>query len=138
MAGITVRSFDTPDETKTPPKAIAEVMRLGESLVGRLTVEPGWRWSEHMGPIAGTDSCQARHLGVMVSGTIHIVHEDGSESDAHAGDVYSIEPGHDAWVLGDEPAVALEFESAGIYAEARPGPHEGETAGEAIRKVTFH
>ena len=118
MAGITVKSFGAPDEKKTPPKAAVEVVRLGGSSVARLTIEPGWVWSEHMKPVAGTDSCQARHLGVMVSGTIHIVHEDGTESDARAGDAYSIEPGHDACVLGDEPAVALEFESAETYAKA--------------------
>ena len=118
MPGITKKSFDTPDETRTPPKAAVEVVRLGDQSVARFTIEPGWRWSEDMKPVVGTDWCQARHLGVMVSGMIHLVHEDGSESDAHAGDVYRIEPGHDAWVLGDEPAVALEFESAETYAKA--------------------
>ena len=118
MAGITKKSFDAPDETRTPPKATADIVRLGGSSVGRLAVEPGWRWSEHMGPVAGTDSCQNRHLGAMISGAIHVVHEDGSEEDIRTGDIYSIEPGHDAWVLGDEPAVAMEFESAEDYAKA--------------------
>jgi hypothetical protein len=118
MVGITKKSFDAPDETRTPPKAKAEVVRLGDGSVGRLTAEPGWRWSEHMAPVVGTDSCQARHVGVMVSGAFHIVHDDGTESDIRAGDVYRIDPGHDAWVLGDEPAVALEFESAETYAKA--------------------
>ena len=118
MAGITRKSFDAPDETRTPPKASMEIVRLGQSTVGRMTAEPGWRWSEHMAEVAGTDSCQASHLGVLISGAIHIVHEDGSEADFQAGDVYRIEPGHDAWVLGDEPIVAFEFESAETYAKA--------------------
>jgi quercetin dioxygenase-like cupin family protein len=118
MAGITMKSFDESDETRTPRKAVVEVVRLGGTSVARFTVEPGWTWSEHMGPTVGTDSCQARHLGVVLSGSIRIVHDDGTESDAHAGDVYSIEPGHDACVLGDEPLVALEFESAETYAKA--------------------
>ena len=117
MAGITTKSFDSPDETRTPPLTKVDVVRLGATTVARMTLQPGWRWSEHIKPIAGTDWCQARHVGVIESGTIHVVHEDGTEVDQRAGDVYVIEPGHEGWVVGDEPAVTLEFESAETYAK---------------------
>jgi hypothetical protein len=118
MAGIAVKSFDAPDETRTPPKTKVEVVKLGAETAARFTFEPGWRWSEAVKPIAKTESCQARHVGAIVSGRLHVVHADGSEGDAGPGDAYIIEPGHDAWVVGDEPVVAFEFESAATYAKA--------------------
>ncbi len=117
MAGITMKSFDTPDETRTPPEVTVEVVRLGETTMARLTFQPGWRWSEHMKPTVGTGSCQARHRGTVLSGAMHVVHNDGTEVEVRAGDAYVIEPGHDGWVLGDEPVVMLEFESAETYAK---------------------
>lgn len=111
MAGIEKKSFDSPDETRTPDKTRVEVVRLGATTAARATFQPGWKWSECIKPVAGTDSCQSRHVGTIVSGQLHIVHEDGTEGDAGPGDVYVIEPGHDAWVLGDDPVVGLEFES---------------------------
>ena len=85
----------------------------------RLSVQPGWRWSECIKPVVGGESCQAAHLGYVVSGRIHIASDDGAELDLGPGDVYRLDPGHDAWVLGDEPAVALEFEgkTAETYAK---------------------
>ena len=118
MAGITVGSFDAPDETRTPDKTRVEVVRLAGATAARFTFQPGWRWSEDIKPVAGTESCQARHVGAIVSGSLHVVHRDGSEGDAGPGDAYVIEPGHDAWVVGDEPVVAFEFESADTYARA--------------------
>jgi hypothetical protein len=85
--------------------------------VGRFTFEPGWKWSECIKPVAKTDSCQATHLGYAVSGRIHIAHDDGSEADVGPGDAYVIAPGHDAWVLGDEPFIGVEFKSAATYAK---------------------
>jgi hypothetical protein len=117
MAGITSGSFDQPDETRTPDKIKVEVVRLGAVTAGRVTFQPGWRWSQSMKSVAGTDSCQVRHVGTIVSGQLHVVHEDGSEVEAVAGAVYVIEPGHDAWVVGDEPVVGYEFESAETYAK---------------------
>lgn len=117
MASVASKSFDSPDETRTPPKTRVEVVKLGDVTAARLTFEPGWRWSESVKPTAGTDSCQARHVGAILSGHLHIVHTDGSEGDARAGDAYVVEPGHDAWVVGDEPVVALEFASAETYAK---------------------
>jgi hypothetical protein len=117
MAGLSVKSFEHPDETRTPPMTVVEVVRLEGGTIARVTFQPGWRWSEHIKPVVGTDSCQVRHRGVLVSGTVHVVHADGSEGDATAGDAYVIEPGHDAWVVGDQAAVGFEFESAETYAK---------------------
>ena len=110
MAGVVKKNFESPDETRTPDKTMIEIVKLGGTNVARVTFQPGWKWSECIKPVAGTDSCQARHVGTVVSGRIHVVHEDGTEVDAGPGAAYVIEPGHDAWVLGDEPYVAFEFE----------------------------
>lgn len=118
MAGITTKSFDSPDETRTPPNTRVEVVRLGADTAARFTFQPGWRWSESVKPVVGTDSCQARHVGAVVSGRLHVAHTDGTEAEAGPGDAYVIEAGHDAWVVGDEPVVAFEFESAETYAKA--------------------
>lgn len=118
MTGLSSKSFEAPDETRTPDKTKIEVLRLGGATVARFTFEPGWRWSECVKPVVGTDSCQARHVGAMVSGHLHVVHNDGTEADVGPGDAYVIEPGHDAWVTGDEPSVAFEFESAETYGRA--------------------
>jgi hypothetical protein len=112
------KSFDQPDETRTPPMTEVAVVKLGDVQAGRFTMQPGWRWSECVKPVAGTDSCQARHVGVVSAGRLHIVQDDGTEADAGPGDAYLIEPGHDAWVIGDEAFVGYEFESktAATYA----------------------
>lgn len=117
MAGIAKKSFDTPDESRRPPNTEVAVVRLGVETAARFTFQPGWRWSESIKPIAKTDSCQVRHVGAIVSGHLHVVHTDGTEGDAGPGDAYVIEPGHDAWVVGDEAVVAFEFESAESYAK---------------------
>jgi hypothetical protein len=111
MAGLEARTFDSPDETRTPEKTRVDVVKLGETTAARFTFEPGWRWSECVKPVAGTESCQARHVGVVQSGKMHVVHEDGSEGEVGPGEAYLIEPGHDAWVVGDERFVGFEFES---------------------------
>jgi hypothetical protein len=118
MAGLETRDFDPPDETRTPEKTRVDVVRMGGASAARFTFEPGWRWSEHVKPVAGTDSCQARHVGVVQQGHLHVVHEDGSEGEFGPGVVYVIEPGHDAWVVGDERFVGFEFESAEDYARS--------------------
>src|SRR5947209_18721686 len=110
MAGVQARDFDSPDETRTPDKTQVDVLKLGPTTAARMAFEPGWKWSECIKPVAGTDSCQARHVGVVQSGTLHVAHEDGSESELRPGQAYVIEPGHDAWVIGDERFVAFEFE----------------------------
>jgi hypothetical protein len=111
LAGVEARDFDSPDETRTPDKTTIEVVRMSGASVGRMRLEPGWRWSECVKPIVGGEKCQVRHLGLLQSGTMHVVHEDGTEHEIGPGQAYVIEPGHDAWVVGDEPVVGFEFES---------------------------
>lgn len=118
MAGMVSRSFDTPDETRTPPLTRVDVVRLGSATAARFTFQPGWRWSEAIRPVVGTDSCRNRHVGGVLQGRLHVRHDDGTEQEAGPGDAYVIEPGHDAWVVGEEPVVAYEFESAESYARA--------------------
>ena len=111
MAGVESRDFGSPDETRTPEKTRVDVVRMSGATVGRFAFEPGWRWSECVKPVAGTDSCQARHVGVVHAGRLAITHEDGTELEIGPGEAYVIEPGHDAWVVGDERFVGFEFES---------------------------
>jgi quercetin dioxygenase-like cupin family protein len=110
MAGVQTLDFDSPDETRTPDKTRVDLVRIGNVTAGRFAFDPGWRWSECVKPVAGTESCQMRHVGVVQSGTLRVSHDDGSESDLRPGEAYVIEPGHDAWVVGDERFVAFEFE----------------------------
>ena len=118
MPNLVSKSFDSPDETRTPDKTTVEVVDLGSAKAARMTFQPGWRWSDCIKPVVGTDSCQARHIGTAVSGQLHVRHDDGTEADVTPGAAYLIEPGHDAWVVGDEPFVGYEFEStaAATYA----------------------
>ena len=118
MAGIESRSFESPDETRTPTKTKVDVVALGGAEVARFTFEPGWRWSECVKPVVGTDSCQAEHLGYVISGRLHVEHNDGTSLELTTGESYSIAPGHEAWVVGDEPFVGVEFKSAAGYAKA--------------------
>jgi hypothetical protein len=120
MAGLHVGNFDSPDEVRAPDKTTMNIVRMGDrTTAARMTLQPGWRWSECIRPIAGTDSCQVRHVGLVESGTLHIAHDDGTEADATAGQTYVIEPGHDAWVVGDQPFVAFEFETRAAEEYAR-------------------
>ena len=112
------KSFDAPDETRAFPNGAAEIVSIGGAEVGRMTFEPGWRWSEHVKPIAGTDSCEAPHFQYHVSGRLAIRMDDGTEIVANPGDVTSLPSGHDAWVLGDEPVVVVDFYGASNYAKA--------------------
>lgn len=111
------KSLDRPDEIRTPDKTSVSVVHIGSTEVGRFQLEPGWRWSECIKPIVETDSCQLDHLGYVISGHIHVVHDDGSEADIGPGEAYRIAPGHDAWVTGGESLVGLEFQSAAGYEE---------------------
>ena len=111
MGGIDSRAFDSPDETRTPEKTRVEVVRMGSTSAARMTLEPGWRWSDCIKPVVGGERCQAHHVGLLQSGTMQVVHDDGTEQEIRAGQAYVIEPGHDAWVVGDEPVVGFEFEA---------------------------
>jgi quercetin dioxygenase-like cupin family protein len=117
MAGAEHRSFAEPDEIREFPHGRAEILKIGGGEIGRLIFEPGWRWSEHVKPIAGTDSCEAPHFQYHVSGRIAIQMDDGTVFEANAGDVTSLPSGHDAWVVGDEPVVAVDWFGATNYAK---------------------
>ncbi len=93
-------------------------MTIGEAQIGRMTFEPGWKWSDHVKPIAGTESCEARHFQYHVSGRLAIRMDDGAEIVAGPGDVTSLPSGHDAWVVGDEPVVVVDWYGASNYAKA--------------------
>jgi quercetin dioxygenase-like cupin family protein len=119
MAELEVRNPDQPDETRPfVDRGRVDVVQLADGVVGRGTFEPGWRWSEHVKPIAGTDTCQSAHLGYCVSGRMAVRMDDGTEKEIGPGDVIVIPPGHDAWVIGDEPCVQVDF--TGMEAYARP------------------
>lgn len=119
MPSIEARSFASPDETRSPARTRVDMVRMGETSAARLELEPGWSWSECIKPVAGTESCQVRHVGVVQSGTLHVTHDDGSELDIEPGQAYVIEPGHDARVVGDKRFVAFEFEQHAAETFAR-------------------
>lgn len=111
------KSFRTPDETRAFERGSVELVRVGDSEIGRLTLQPGWRWSEHVKPIAGTELCEAPHFQYHVQGTLHIMMADGTEFDAHPGDVTALPQGHDAWVVGEGPVVVVDWWGASNYAK---------------------
>lgn len=108
---VKTKSMDSPDETRTFDKGKMQLVTIDEFTAGRVTFEPGWKWSECVKPLVGTDSCQVLHTGYTISGRLHLVMDDGSELDLGAGDAYVIRPGHDAWVVGDETYVGVDFSS---------------------------
>ncbi|HEY8204899.1 MAG TPA: cupin domain-containing protein [Pyrinomonadaceae bacterium] len=112
------KSFDAPEETRSMDKGKVEVVNLGGSQVMRATFQPGWKWSECVKPIAGTDSCQVAHLIYTISGNMTVRMDDGSEIEVKPGDVTSIPAGHDAWIVGDEAYVGVDFQGAAQYAKA--------------------
>ena len=110
------KSFAMPDDVRQFPRGRAEILHVGGADIGRMTFEPGWRWSNDVKPIAGTSSCQAPHFQYHVAGRIAIRMDDGTEFIAGAGDITSLPQGHDAWVVGDEPAVVVDWFGASNYA----------------------
>jgi quercetin dioxygenase-like cupin family protein len=117
MAEIVKKNFDHPEETRTVPNGTIEVVDLGELQAMRATFKPGWKWSESVKPVAGTDSCQVAHTGFMLSGKMIIKMDDGTEYTLNAGDAVTIPPGHDAWIVGDETCVFIDFQGASVYAK---------------------
>ena len=115
MPRLQYKNFSTPDEIRAFPNGRAEVVRLDESVVGRAVYQPGWRWSTAMPAIAGTARCQLHHLGYSISGTMHVEMDDGEAIDIPPASVYEIPPGHDAWVVGDEPWLTVEWTSARVF-----------------------
>lgn len=111
METLQTKSFHVPDATRTLPKTKIDLLSFEELTVLKTTLDVGWRWSEHVKPEAGTQSCQAPHLICLLAGRVHVVMDDGTEADILPGDVVAVPPGHDAWVVGNEPCVSLDFQS---------------------------
>ena len=118
VSTFAAKSHDQPDEVRSPDKTRVEVVRLPGFTLGRLKMQPGWRWSACIKPVVGTDSCQVSHVGHAVSGRLTVKMNDGSQKSIAAGDSYTIPPGHDAWVEGNEPFVCIEVMSAEQYAKS--------------------
>lgn len=117
VAKLEVKSHSSPDEVRTPNKTRVEVVRLEGFTLGRFNFEPGWRWSECVKPVVKTESCQVSHVGYAVSGRITVRMQDGTQKTIAAGQSYTIPPGHDAWVEGNEAFVGIEVMSAEQYAK---------------------
>ena len=109
--------FAKPDEVRSFPHGHAEIINTAEGAVGRLVLEPGWRWSSDVKPIAGTEWCEAPHFQYHVSGRLHVKMADGSEFDVGPGQLTSLPAGHDAWVVGDEKVMLVDFHGATDYAK---------------------
>ena len=117
MASAEQKQFTSPDETRSFEKGQVDLLNIGDGVVGQLTLQPGWRWSQHVKPVAGTEWCEAPHFQYHVAGTLHVVMADGTEFDALPGEVTALPSGHDAWVVGDEPGVVVDFFGASNYAK---------------------
>jgi quercetin dioxygenase-like cupin family protein len=117
MSHAVIKRFDAPDETREFEKGRFELVKIGEMMIGRASYEPGWKWSEHVKPLAGTDVCEVEHVGMVVSGRAMVLMNDGTEIELGPGDMFAIGPGHDSWVIGDEPYVSLHFLGADTYAK---------------------
>ncbi|MFQ5794702.1 MAG: cupin domain-containing protein [Candidatus Bipolaricaulia bacterium] len=117
MEDMVIKRFDASDEIRCFGKGKFELVKIGGMTIGRASYEPGWKWSEHVKPVVGTPSCEIEHVGLVLSGRAQIVMDDGAEIELGPGDLFSIGPGHDSWVVGDEPYVSLHFLGADEYAE---------------------
>jgi quercetin dioxygenase-like cupin family protein len=113
---VILKRFERPDEIREFEKGKFEIVEIGGMTIGRATYEPGWKWSEHVGKAMGAKSCQIEHVGIVVSGSATAAMEDGRVITMKTGDVFYVPPGHDSWVVGNEPYVSLHFMGAGDYA----------------------
>jgi class 3 adenylate cyclase len=120
MARLQRRRFSEATDIRQVPNGHIEVVELDDRPVGRMTYEPGWRWSTDIKPIAGTDSCQFHHVGVTISGRLRVQMTDGTELEVGPGEVFEFPPGHDAWVIGDVPWVSIDFEAMRAYGRSAP------------------
>jgi mannose-6-phosphate isomerase-like protein (cupin superfamily) len=116
MLDVVLKRFDAPDETRVFDKGRFEIVRVGGMTIGRATYEPGWRWSVHVGASLGQTMCQVEHVGMVVSGIATAAMEDGRVFEMKPGNIFYVPPGHDSWVVGDEPYVSLHFLGAEQYA----------------------
>jgi quercetin dioxygenase-like cupin family protein len=119
MYEVILKRFETPDEVRTFEKGKFELIHIGGMTIGRASYEPGWKWSEHVGKAASAKSCQVEHVGLVISGRATASMDDGRVIEMKAGDLFYIEPGHDSWVVGNEPYISLHFMGAGEYAKAK-------------------
>jgi quercetin dioxygenase-like cupin family protein len=113
---LTLLNLDEPTETRTFDRGRFELYAVGPMTIGRATYEPGWRWSEHVGAPAGASSCMVEHVGLVVSGQAAVKMDDGEERVMEPGDLFYVPPGHDSWVVGDEPYVSLHVMGSETYA----------------------
>jgi quercetin dioxygenase-like cupin family protein len=112
-----IKRFDQPDDTLTFDKGKFELLQLGPMQVGRASYEPGWKWTEHVAPTVGTDLCEVEHVGMVVTGQAAVKMRDGSEIVLKPGELFYVPPGHDSWVVGDQPYVSLHFLGSDKYAK---------------------
>jgi hypothetical protein len=119
MSQAELKNFGKPDEVREFPKGRVELVKVGGAMVGRAVFEPGWRWATSVQPLAKTKSCEAPHFQYHVSGVLKILMDDGTELECRAGDVSLLPSGHDAWVVGDEPAVVVDFQGMIDYAKSQ-------------------
>ena len=112
-----LKSFNKPDEVRAFPKGKLELVKIGGTMIGRAILEPGWRWSTSVKPLAKTKSCEASHFQYHLSGTLKVLMDDGTELECKAGDVALLPTGHDAWVVGKEPVVIVDFQGMVDYAK---------------------
>ena len=112
-----LKSFDQPDEVRTFPLGKLELVKIGGATIGRATFQPGWKWSTSVQPLVKTKSCEAPHFQYHLSGTLMVVMDDGQHLECQGGDVSLLPLGHDAWVVGDEPAVLVDFQGMIDYAK---------------------
>jgi quercetin dioxygenase-like cupin family protein len=119
MGGLEQKRFESPEETRkfAGDKGKLDLLSVGQLKIGRGVFEPGWRWSEHVKPIAGTDSCQAAHTGYVLEGRMAVRMDDGNEVEYRSGDAFYMPPGHDAWIVGDERCVLLDVTGMSNYAK---------------------
>ena len=117
MLEVILKRFEVPDESRVFEKGKLEIVRLGGMTIGRASYEPGWKWSEHVSPIAGTPFCEVEHVGMVLSGRATAAIKDGAEVELTAGTIFYVPPvSHDSWVIGDEPYVSLHFLGTDQYA----------------------
>ena len=119
MSQAELKSFGKPDEVREFPNGRVELVKIGGALVGRAIFEPGWRWATSVQPLAKTKSCEAPHFQYHVSGVLKVQMDDGREMECRVGDVSLLPSGHDAWVVGDQPAVVVDFQGMIDYANSR-------------------
>lgn len=124
MVRLLRKRLDQPDEVRSFPHGRVEIFEIGDNVVGKTVYEPGWRWSQDVRPIAGTELCMYHHLGYCLTGVLHVILEDGTSLDIAAGEAFEIPPAHDAWVVGDDPWITVDFAGMRSFARAAVGSGE--------------